>query len=204
MQKLLHLIEYVSLGLVLLALRQVIRLHFAGLKQSTRAVRFRWFAGQPVNKTNPNHTKESNTMFEVQLTTEQKVLVTLAPETLSGQPAELDGIPKIAVISGDATIEIVDDKNFFIVSGSKPGDSQVLVEADADLGEGVELISGVIKATVIGARAANLGLKIGTPVLKSATPPAPPAPQPEPTATEVQAATPAPEVAPDGTATVTA
>lgn len=102
---------------------------------------------------------------EITLTNEQKVRATLTPKTASGNPAPIDGKPDISVISGEATINNIseDGMSFDIVSPDLPGDSQVLIEADADLGDGIETISDVIKVAVVGARAANLGLSLGTP-----------------------------------------
>lgn len=106
-------------------------------------------------------------MFEVSLTNEQKVAVTLAPVTQKGKPVEVENI-EFSVVSGNCTVEqdLEDPKKATIISSDDPGSSEVLVEADADLGEGVETISDVIKVVVAGARAANLGLTIGTPELK--------------------------------------
>ena len=102
---------------------------------------------------------------EITLTNEQKVRATLAPKTATGKPAKVDGLPVVTVISGDATIAnaSTDGLSFDIVSGDSPGDSEVLVEADADLGEGKETISDTIRVSVVGARASNLGLSVGTP-----------------------------------------
>lgn len=102
---------------------------------------------------------------EITLTTEQKVRATITPKTQSGNPAQLDGKPNVSVPSGDATIANVSDDglSFDIVSPDAPGQSQVLVEADADLGSGVETISDIITVNIVGARAANLGLSLGTP-----------------------------------------
>lgn len=105
---------------------------------------------------------------EITLTNEQKVRATVTPKTATGKPAPLDGKPVVTVVSGDAAIANTSDDglSFDIVSPDSPGDSQILVEADADLGEGVETISDVIKVTVVGARAASLGLTLGTPEAK--------------------------------------
>lgn len=102
---------------------------------------------------------------EVTLTNEQKVRATITPVTATGKPAQLDGNPALTVISGSATIANVsaDGRSFDIVSPDEPGDSQILVEADADLGAGVETISDTIRVAVIGARATNLGLTVGAP-----------------------------------------
>lgn len=103
---------------------------------------------------------------EITLTNEQKVKVTLAPVTATGKPAQLDpnNKPTWTVVSGEATVQVADDGlSATIFSPDVPGDSQVLVEADADLGEGVETISDIVSVKTIGARAANLGLQVGTP-----------------------------------------
>ncbi len=105
---------------------------------------------------------------EIVLTNEQKVRATITPKTATGRPAPLDGKPIINVISGEVSTSNVseDGLSFDIISSDTPGTSQVLVEADADLGEGVENISDIITVTVQGARAANLGLSLGVPEAK--------------------------------------
>lgn len=106
-------------------------------------------------------------MLEITITNEQKIPVTLNPATGGGKPAPVDGKPNWSVISGDSVVEPAEDgKSAFLVSSDTPGDTQFLVEADADLGDGVETISSIIKLTVVGAKAANLGLVAGDPVNK--------------------------------------
>lgn len=102
--------------------------------------------------------------LEISITNEQKIKVTLTPTTATGKPAPVDGQPEWTVVSGDATVEVAEDGlSAYLISGDAPGDSQVLIEADADVGEGIENISDVIRLTVIGARAVNLGLLAGLP-----------------------------------------
>ena len=107
-------------------------------------------------------------MLEIVITNEQKIQVTLTPVTATNKPAQLDGPAVFEVISGTATIEMIADNplSAFLVSGDLPGDSEIMVSADADLGEGVETISDIIKLTVAGAKAASLGLTVGAPVAK--------------------------------------
>lgn len=100
----------------------------------------------------------------VKLSNEQKVKVTLTPVTDTGKPAKLDGAPTWEVISGGATLAVAPDGlSADLISADDPGDSEILVKADADLGEGVEEISDVIQLSVVGATAKNLGLTVGTP-----------------------------------------
>lgn len=106
-------------------------------------------------------------MADVNLTNEQKVQATLTPVTLAGKPAKVDGKPTWTVQSGDGTVVVADDGlSAFLVSGNTAGDTAVLVEADADLGTGVDTISAQITMHVTSPNAANLGLTIGAPVPK--------------------------------------
>lgn len=105
-------------------------------------------------------------MIEIKLTTEQEVDVTLKPTTEAGQSAAVDGPPRWTTVSGDAAVTPSDDGLTATVWSDTPGTSQILIEADADLGEGVETISGVITVTVTGARAKFLGITVGEPRLR--------------------------------------
>jgi hypothetical protein len=119
--------------------------------------RFDWKIGLPTTKT-------KNTMIDITITNEQKVTFTLAPITATGKAAKVDGAPVWTVQSGDSTVvTAADGLSASLVSSDTPGDTVVLVEADADLGSGVETISDIIQLHVQGARAQNLGLTAGTP-----------------------------------------
>jgi hypothetical protein len=105
---------------------------------------------------------------QISLTNEQKVTVTLTPVTDTGKPATLDGVPTWEVITGTSTVVAASDGlSAEIISADDPGDTQYLVKADADLGEGVVEISDTIGLTVIGSMATNLGMTVGTPVPKA-------------------------------------
>lgn len=101
---------------------------------------------------------------EIAITNEQKITATLAPKTDTGKPAKLDGLPSWAVISGNSQVVVSEDgMSASLVSADDPGDTVILVKADADLGEGVEEISDTITLKVVGATAKNLGITLGTP-----------------------------------------
>lgn len=105
--------------------------------------------------------------MDITLSNEQQVKVTLNPKTDTGKPAKLDGKPTWEVISGASTVAVADDGlSATLVSADDPGDTEILLKADADLGDGVQEISEVIRLSVIGARATNLGLSVGTPEAK--------------------------------------
>lgn len=106
---------------------------------------------------------------EVSITNEQKVKASLSPTTATGKPAQLDpnNPPQWSVISGDSTVSASSDGlSADLISSDTPGDTVYLVKADADLGDGVEEISDTIRLSVVGARAQNLGLTLGTPEAK--------------------------------------
>lgn len=125
-------------------------------------VRFNWAIG----RVEPKAQTKGN-MVTVTITNEQKVKVTLTPVTATGKPAQLDGVPNWSVVSGESTIEAAaDGRSAFLISSDSPGDTEVMVEADADVGAGVETISDMIKLTVEGAKAQSLGLSVGTPEAK--------------------------------------
>jgi len=126
-------------------------------------VRFDWVIGMARTKT---QTKEPRQM-EVKITNEQEVDVTITPKTDTGKPAKLDGSPSVTVVSGNSTVKQSEDGlTLTLRSADDPGDTEFLVKADADLGEGIEEISEIIKLSVIGATAKNLGLVAGAPRAK--------------------------------------
>ncbi len=106
-------------------------------------------------------------MLDISLTNEEKVKVTITPVTSTGKPAKLDGTPTWTVTSGRSTVDVATDGlSAFLVSSDEPGDSVVLVEADADLGAGIQTISDTIQLHVLGANASSLGLKAEPPIPK--------------------------------------
>lgn len=120
---------------------------------------FVWHVGPTTLK------KDAHMPLDLTMTDEQQVLVTAAPTTAAGHPAPVDGQVQFTVVTGDVTIARVDDLSANIVSGT-PGDAEVLVEADADLGAGIVTISDHLTVHVVGAQAANLGLTKAEPTPK--------------------------------------
>lgn len=97
-------------------------------------------------------------------TTEEKVPVSVSYVTAAGNPAQVQGATAF-VPSGDATFERTGDHEGYLVSGG-PGDTIFVVEADADLGDGVVLVSDIITLSVSGAMASAMGITLGAPVPK--------------------------------------
>jgi hypothetical protein len=126
-----------------------------------RHTSFRYAIGLPTLKR-----RGGDSVLELTCTNEQKIPITVNPVTAAGTPVELDGELNIAVQSGAGSIEMIDERSFYVVSGDQPGDTVFLVAGDADLGEGVETISDLITLHVEGAKAAALGLVAGEAVPK--------------------------------------
>lgn len=98
-------------------------------------------------------------------TNEEKVAVTINPQTAAGNPAQVDGPFTLEVIEGDATTEVSEDGTQYVSSGT-PMTNKVRLKADADMGEGVQNIEEIFDYIVVPAGASNLGVGFGTPVLK--------------------------------------
>ncbi len=114
-----------------------------------------------------NKPRENTAMLQINITNEQQVNVALHPVTSTGRPAQVDGAPTWTVQSGDSTVNAATDGlSADLISSNTPGDTEILVEADADLGQGVVPISDIIRLSVAGAQAANLGLVAGDPTPK--------------------------------------
>lgn len=122
-------------------------------------LRFAWHVG-------PVALKDNAMPLEVTLTNEQQVTVHATPVTPAGNPATVDGAVQFTVQDGACSVVPMDDRSATIVSGDTPGDSVVLVQADADLGQGVQTIMDTVVVHVIGAQATSLGLTAEQPELK--------------------------------------
>jgi len=111
--------------------------------------------------------KEITTMLELACTNEEKVHISLTPVTPGGKPIAVENF-NVSVQSGDGTFEVDLDGafGFWVLSGAAAGDTAYAVNADADLGEGVQNVADFITLRVHGAQAAALGMVAEAPVLK--------------------------------------
>lgn len=122
---------------------------------------FNYAIGRPVLK------KGVKSMLELNVTNEEKILVSCNPATPGGKPIELDGPIVVDVQSGDGTAEVQPNgKSVYLFSGALPGDTVFVIQADADLGEGTETIADIILLHVAGAKASSFGLSADLPELK--------------------------------------
>lgn len=99
------------------------------------------------------------------LTDEQKCGLAVAFTTQAGNPATVDGVPAWSVSDATVlTLEVAPDGLSAVITTAGPlGTAQVSVSADADLGEGIETITGVLDVEVRAARAVTVGISAGTP-----------------------------------------
>jgi formylmethanofuran dehydrogenase subunit C len=104
--------------------------------------------------------------LELRCTNEEKIPISVNPATASGKPVNLDGPIIVTVTSGDGTVEMIDDRSFFVVSGEVLEPTTFLIEGDADLGAGIVTVADTIILTVEGALAKSLGLSAGPAVIK--------------------------------------
>ena len=62
-----------------------------------------------------------------------------------------------------AALTVADDGLSASVAGGSPGTAQIRVNVDADLGDGVRLITGVLDVQVVGGEVAVVDILAGTP-----------------------------------------
>jgi hypothetical protein len=130
-------------------------------KPKARGGYFDYSLGPDTNK------RKAKVMLEKEISNEQQFVAHLNPKTPGGKPAQVDGVPTWEIITGNSTVTPESDGlSAAIVSSDDPGDTDILVKADADLGEGVVEISDIIRVHVKGAQAASLGLTADEPTNK--------------------------------------
>jgi hypothetical protein len=102
--------------------------------------------------------------MDVTITNEQKVKLTLAPKTASGDDATLDGVPAWNKVSGEGEIEAATDGlSAYLISSDEAGSGVFEVIADADLGQGTRELKDTINLTTTAAAASELGIVVGEP-----------------------------------------
>lgn len=99
------------------------------------------------------------------LTDVQKVVLSIQPRSAAGNIALVDGKP-IWHVSDDAILGLeVSDDGFSAtaITTGRLGNARVGVDVDADMGDGVSTISGVIDIEVKASEAVSLDVSAGTP-----------------------------------------
>jgi hypothetical protein len=101
------------------------------------------------------------------MTATQQCALTLAVTDAKGNPATVDGVPVWS--SADETrvsVEAAADGMSATIFAEGPATTQpvqVSVTADADLGEGIKPLVGLLDVTIVGAEATVIAITPGTP-----------------------------------------
>lgn len=129
-----------------------------------------------------NHIKITGDIKMVQLTSTQQVSGQLKPQNRLGGPAQVEAGSVNVTSSNPDVVEIVRDEadeTKFTAKAKGSGVAQIDYSADADLGEGVETISGFTGVEVTPAGAVGFGIAFGEPE-EQAAPAAPDEPPADP------------------------
>lgn len=99
------------------------------------------------------------------ITDSQEVDLAIKPVTKKGHPAQIDGVPVWS--TSDPTIVALvvaaDGLSCIATATENLGTVQISVTADADLGEGIQNLTGILDLEVIGGAAATMTIIAGTP-----------------------------------------
>lgn len=100
--------------------------------------------------------------MKVILSDSQGIKLAINPLTKAGNPAEVESFSVTSLDETVCTVELVQDepKAFIVKSAGKIGLTQVALSADADLGEGVKNIEGVVDVEIKAGEAVTLGAVI--------------------------------------------
>lgn len=95
----------------------------------------------------------------------EKVSVSISPVDAAGNPGKIDGVPVWSSSNETVlTVTPADDGLSAVLTTVGPlGNAQVEVNADADLGEGVKNVSGLIDVEVVAGETVALNPNVGTP-----------------------------------------
>jgi hypothetical protein len=124
-----------------------------------KAIRFRWRIGPVESSPRPGE------VAMLVLKDAQKVTITVSPIDAKGNTAQVDGVPAWAVADPAILTLVPSDDGLTCVATTTGavGTTQITITADADLGEGVKTISGLVDVEVVSGMAAGLNIVAGTP-----------------------------------------
>lgn len=131
---------------------------------SQSATTFNYTVGLVQNKPTIQTHISYHMPLEISINNLQQIPVTLHPQDAAGRPAPVqDGSVVWTVVSGDATVvEQPDGTGLLVSQNDAVGDTTFRVDADADLGQGVEDIFDTVLLHVISPHATSVGLQAGT------------------------------------------
>lgn len=94
----------------------------------------------------------------------QKVALSITPVDGAGNPAPVEGVVWASSNEAVLTVVAAEDGLSAVVTAVGPlGQAQVSVKADAQIGEGVVELTGVLDVDVVASQAVSLAVTAGTP-----------------------------------------
>lgn len=98
------------------------------------------------------------------MTATQQCLLTMQPLDAKGNPAKVDNVAQWNT-ANDGVVRLVEAEDGLtaLCVAVAVGETQVSCTADADLGEGVRNITGLLDVSIRAAEAVSLGIVAGTP-----------------------------------------
>lgn len=98
------------------------------------------------------------------LTDVQQVKLSIAPVNAAGNPAPVESVSWAVSDETVAAIVVAEDlMSADLVTTGKLGTLQVVVKADAVIGDGVEELTGLLDVEVVASQAVSLGVSSGVP-----------------------------------------
>ena len=98
------------------------------------------------------------------LTDIQQCRLAIGPKDAAGNPAQVQGAAWASSDTSVCTVEQAEDGLSALVKTVGPvGSCQVTVTADADLGDGVTEIVGIMQVNIIASQATTVGITAGEP-----------------------------------------
>jgi hypothetical protein len=120
----------------------------------------------PIRIPEPRIIFQGGTKMAITITATQKFTAgPVSAVDAHGNPAQIDGAPAWSV-SDTALLAVnvaADGLSADIQAVGALGHAQVVVSADADLGEGIETISGILEVEIVAGRAVSLTVPAGEP-----------------------------------------
>jgi hypothetical protein len=120
-------------------------------------------------------------MADTNITADQTLPLSIDPTSITdreGNPAQVQNVTWATSDPTVITIEPASDNLSAVAVSHRVGEATILVQADADLGEGVKTLSGSHSISVQAGQAASITVVPGVPTPKDA--PTPPEPVPAP------------------------
>lgn len=111
-----------------------------------------------------NHIGIEGNIMGMKLPLDMQFTVSVEPQDSAGNPAPVDGVPAWSASGDLVTVTPATDGMSAVVrpnAAGAVGSVQVSVTADADLGEGIETITGVLDVDVVGGKAVSLATSVG-------------------------------------------